>query len=234
MLSDLHALHERLAHVRAVFFDWDGVLADTGEDNYRAWVEAFGQFGIEIGREECFLLEGRKVIEIAQVQLEKAAKASSLAAEIAREKDRYYLEHSRAALFPGVKEMLKQLRAAGFAIAVVSGATRWRLSQPPASDISGLVDLMISGDDCQCGKPSPEPYLAAAERVRVDPTRCLVVENAPLGIRSAVSAGILCIAVASSLGKKALEEADWVLDQTTQLSELLLPAASVRRILNRG
>ena len=126
MFSSVSALCEGLNSVRAVLFDWDGVLVDSGEANYQAWSEALGRVGIRIGREEYFLLEGRKVVEIAELQLRKVSGDPAVADSIAREKDRIYLENFHPALFPCVADLLEQLRGAGYRIGLVSGATRWR------------------------------------------------------------------------------------------------------------
>ena len=144
MLSDLSALHERLFHVRAIFFDWDGVLADTGEDNYLAWAKSFEKYGIALDRETNFLLEGRKISEIAGIILERNGQDISFAESIALDKDRYYLENSRADLFPGVAQMLEVLKSRGFMLGLVSGAASRRLYRPPAQQIRKDSRICVS------------------------------------------------------------------------------------------
>ena len=70
-------------------------------------------------------------------------------------------------------------------------------------------------------KPSPEPYLKAAEKLVIIPRECLVVENAPLGIESAKNAGMTCIAVASTLEKQYLEGADKIVDCIIEINAIL-------------
>jgi beta-phosphoglucomutase len=75
-----------------------------------------------------------------------------------------------------------------------------------------LFDTVVAGDCVTRGKPDPEPYLSAAKNLKVDPKECLVIENAPYGIKAAKSAGMMCYAVATSLSKEYLCQADKIFE----------------------
>ena len=80
----------------------------------------------------------------------------------------------------------------------------------------------MSGDDSVRGKPHPDPYLNAATKLGVLPQECLVIENAPLGIKSAKRAGIYCIAICSTLDKSYLSEADKIVENIKDINNILI------------
>ncbi len=77
--------------------------------------------------------------------------------------------------------------------------------------------VVIDGEETKICKPSPEPYLKAVQRLGVSKDRCLVIENAPLGIRLAKRAGLRCIAVTSYLDQECLKEADLIVDNHREI-----------------
>jgi beta-phosphoglucomutase len=83
------------------------------------------------------------------------------------------------------------------------------------------MDVIITGDKVYNCKPHPEPYLNAAKALSVGPLECVVVENAPVGIESAKSAGMYCIAICSTLERRYLEKADMIIDKFADLEKLL-------------
>jgi beta-phosphoglucomutase-like phosphatase (HAD superfamily) len=85
----------------------------------------------------------------------------------------------------------------------------------------GIFDVIIDGDDTHESKPSPVPYLNAVEKLGVPKEHCLVVENAPMGIRSAKSAGLRCLAIPTYLDRKFLEEADIIVESHRELGEYI-------------
>jgi len=93
----------------------------------------------------------------------------------------------------------------------VSGAGRARLTTTCGNAFLERFDVVITADDVRDGKPNPEPYLTAASRLQARPDECLVVENAPLGIRAAKGAGMDCVALTTTLDARFLTEADAVL-----------------------
>lgn len=97
---------------------------------------------------------------------------------------------------PGAVALVKSVRAAGVPLAVASSSILpWVEACLEKIGLAGQFDQVISGSDVVEGKPSPEIYLLAAERLAVDPTRSLAIEDAPAGILSAKAAGMACWAV---------------------------------------
>ena len=115
------------------------------------------------------------------------------------------------------KDLIDLLRKNNLLLAIVSASPREKLDKTVPNNFLEKFDVIISGDDVQKGKPNPEPYLKACTKLNLSPGKYIVVENAPLGIKSAKSAGAYCIAITTTLDKEYLKEAD---ETTTNFIEL--------------
>ncbi|MGE5437612.1 MAG: HAD family hydrolase, partial [Syntrophothermus sp.] len=79
-------------------------------------------------------------------------------------------------------------------------------------------DVIVSGEDVHKAKPNPDPYLTAQKELGMAINECVVIENAPLGIESAKAAGMICIAIESTLGKEYLQKADFLINTISEVS----------------
>ncbi len=132
--------------------------------------------------------------------------------EVVKKKENHYLKHHHFELYPGVLDLLRDLRMKKILTAVVTAALRNRLSGSVPVGFLESFDAVVTGDELKEGKPSPAPYLLAASKLNLTPAEeCLVVENAPLGVESAKKAGIYCIALSTTMDPKYLHEADEIL-----------------------
>jgi beta-phosphoglucomutase-like phosphatase (HAD superfamily) len=113
-----------------------------------------------------------------------------LVAGISNRKKELFEEIQRARAFHGVKELIELLNCGNCLKAVVSGASRKEVESLLKQTNLGKFDLIISGEDLGEGKPSPEPFSMALSKLKLKPSEALVVENAPLGVDSAVKANI--------------------------------------------
>lgn len=206
---------------KAILFDFDGVIGQTMEDNYRAWKHAFSYYGINIGKEEYFLLEGFNTKKIAEHFLEKSRKSTELANEVIGLKEKFYKENSKFLLYDGVKSLICQFKKKGYLLALVSGGSHARISKSLSKEFLGNFNVIITGDKVNNCKPHPEPYLNAAKILSVEPSECVVIENAPLGIESAKGAGMDCIAISSTLDRKYFKKADRVINKFIELEGIL-------------
>lgn len=206
---------------KAVLLDYDGVVANTMEDNYNAWQFAFSKHGVRLDRLKYFLMEGMTPRAVAETVLAEHNLSADLAGEVARTKERFYLSHYSIFLHDGIESLVSKIKAHGCFIGLVSGASRERLFNSGISDLLGKFDVIVTGDQVTHGKPDPEPYRLAAEQLKLTPMQCLVIENAPLGISSAKRAAMDCIAVCTTLGREHLKEADFIVEQTSDLKSLL-------------
>lgn len=190
-------------------------------DNYNAWKYAFSAHDIQIEKNDYFLMEGMSTTKVAESILLKFNKDTSLSGEIVRQKEKYYLEHNSFSLYEGVEDLIAFFKEAGYKLGIVSGGNAGRISKLLSADFLAMFDAVITGDAVQECKPHAESYIKAANVIETAPGVCIAVENAPMGIESAKSAGMYCIAVSSTLEKKFLQRADRVIDNIGDLAGIL-------------
>ena len=138
---------------------------------------------------------------------------------IVKLKNKYYLENHSLVFYPKARELIDLLERNKCLLALVSASPRKKLSRTVPAEFLKKFDTVVSGEDSKNGKPSPTPYLNAAKSLRILPKECIVVENAPLGIKSAKKAGMYCIAICSTLDRPFLFEADEVIDKFEDLEK---------------
>lgn len=212
-----------MKNFKAVLFDFDGVLGDTIDDLCSTWQKAFRDYGIEIKLEDYPPLEGMKMVEIARRIGRKYGRELSdeECFGIKKLKDRYYLQDHKFSFYPGVPELIDRVKAKA-KLAIVSASPREKLERTVPKEFLQKFDVIISGEDTTEGKPSPQPYLTAIQKLNLEPEDCVVVENAPLGIQSAKAAGIYCIAITTTLSRESLIQADEIVRNHKGLQSLLL------------
>lgn len=206
----------------AVIFDMDGVLVDTFEAHFESWRVVAHQEGAEMTRQQFAETFGRTSREIiALLWPEKADDTVAIRAFDDRKElaFRKIIAETFPAM-PGVDGLLASLASEGISMAVGS-------SGPPAN-VALVVDklaateifaALVTGDDVTRGKPDPQVFLLAAERLGVAPERCIVVEDARAGLLAARAAGMHCVGIASTgHTRHELAAADLVVDSLTELT----------------
>jgi sugar-phosphatase len=200
----------------AVLFDNDGVLVDSMGQLDECWGLICDRHGLD--REVVFgVLHGRPAMETLAEFLSgdalRAAYEGLLALEVAAAVDTRPM--------PGAIEIISALQVAGHAHTIATSATeelaRARLT---AAGID-VPPAMVCADHVRTGKPSPEPYVLAARRLGVTPESCVVVEDAPSGIRAGLAAGATVVALRTTHASDALRAADHVVDDAAALLALL-------------
>ncbi len=210
---------KNMRQFEGILFDYDGVLADTMDDNFRAWNQALGVFNAAISADDFFPLEGmpvtRMVVEICRMTSLDVG-ASEL---LLRQKDAYYRLRKECILYPGVQELIAELHHNAIPFGIVSGGRRERIEASVPQALLQTFHGVVTAESTERGKPFPDPYLAGAQLLNIDIAKTIVVENAPLGIQAAKSAGAYCIAITSTVGKEKLTEADDIVESFLQLCE---------------
>ncbi|HVM61030.1 MAG TPA: HAD family phosphatase [Verrucomicrobiae bacterium] len=210
--------------IRGVLFDLDGVIVDTLHYHYLAWKHMFEKYGgtSPVSELTVLLHEGRNSREILPILMEETG------VTIPDDRQRAFIEEKRAYFrtivhvtqYPGAFEVIDTLRRRGFKVALVTACALKNMQHNLNREEQAHFDFIITGDEVPRAKPFPDPYLTAARQLGLRPDECVVVENAPLGIESARNAGMICVAVETTLGKEYLTSADHILQKVTDLLNL--------------
>jgi beta-phosphoglucomutase len=209
--------------IRSVLFDMDGVILDSMPRHSEAWIEVLGEYGVRLEPMDIYRREGMSGREsIIDIFSEKGIEYPG-DDEYGRilEKKLEIFERQSVGVFPLVEEILAFLKGKRVGMVLVTGSLRRSVDRALPSRIRGYFNAAVTADDVASGKPHPEPYISALRLAGGDADGALAVENAPMGIRSAVSAGIRCIALATSLSEEHLREASLVLRDHRALLEYL-------------
>lgn len=209
---------------QGVIFDLDGVICSTDEYHFLAWKALADRLGIPFDRERNNLLRGVSRMASLEIILEKSDKSYSEEekAAFAEEKNNLYRKllanMSPADLSDDVRNTLNALRAAGVKLAIGSSSK----NTPFILDRIGLGDFFDKVADGNCithSKPHPEVFLKAASMIELDPSVCLVVEDAHAGVEAAVAGTFDCAAMGDA---REDEHATWHLNSFGDLKEIVL------------
>lgn len=212
-------------HLKAVIFDFDGVIADTEPIHLGAFQRALDGLGMELSEEDYYsnyLAYDDKTF-FRRFLLDRGFKhEDSLISElIGRKTGHYYdLIKGNIEILPGVRDFL-QRTAGRYRIAIGSGALRGEITDIlEFAGIGGYFEVIVSAEDIEDCKPAPDVYLEVLKRLNASsPTgealsapECLVIEDSLSGIEAAISAGMKCLAVSNSYAPDELTRAHMVKD----------------------
>ena len=182
----------------AVIFDMDGLMLGSEQMARTAWRRALAEWGFVLPDNVYERIVGRAAVDTKAVL--RDALGSALPVEEAYQRKQHYLEEEIAQrgipLKPGLLELLNCLDAQAVPKAVASSTHRAFVMRKLA--VAGLLsrfDVIVCGDDVPNGKPAPDVFLAAAERLGVPAGRCVVLEDSDAGIQAAHAAGMIPILV---------------------------------------
>lgn len=199
----------------AVVFDFDGLLADSEPLQIRAWQEFLASYDLRLEDQLINEMFGLRVRDSAKVVQERL-NLPITPEEVMEMRDRIFLKlvATELPLMTGAKELIAWLQndtPLRLALAT-SGHRRYITAALGVTGLDGSFETIVTGDDVEHGKPHPEIYLAAAAGLGIDPLHCLALEDAPHGVRSAKSAGMICLAVPNEMTETipGLDEADAV------------------------
>ncbi len=200
--------------INGVIWDLDGIIVDTGEFHYQAWKRILAEHGISLNRESfraTFGMNNWGVLTSllgSDITPEKASEISDRKEVAFRQ-----LIRGRVKLMQGVQGLLKILKGASVRQAIASST--------PSANIEAILNelhiapffiAMVSADFLP-GKPDPAVFLKAADKIKVLPKHCVVIEDAVVGIEAAKRAGMRNIAVTTTNTAESLQAADLVVDR---------------------
>ena len=208
------SLHVARMYSWSVIFDWDGVIVDTSRQHEEAWELLAAELGHPVPHgffKPSFGMKNDKVIsELLRwttdpAEIERIARAKE-------ERFRTLARQEGVVVLPGVRAWLETLRTAGVKCAIGSSAPRANIEF--IIDDLGLREFfrsIVCGEDVSRGKPNPEVFLTAANRIGAAPARSLVIEDAHVGVEAARAAGMKVVAVTTTHPADTLADADLVL-----------------------
>ena len=210
--------------LRAVIFDWDGVVVDSSAHHERSWEVIASRRGFPLPADHFKRGFGKKNNVIIP-DLGWATAPAEVDA-LAREKEDIYRSLVREKgidPLPGVRELLAALQAAGIPCAIGSSTERANLDcLLDLMDLRKFFRVIVSGDEVERGKPDPSIFLLAAERLGIAAADCVVIEDALVGIEAARRAGMPVLAVGTTNPIEALGSADAAVADMTQVTRQLL------------
>jgi beta-phosphoglucomutase len=208
--------------IKAIVFDFDGVLADSEMIHFRVYNELLASSGVRLTKEEyCeeylgFDDEGvfehlaqKKNLMLGDEEIEMliAAKARRFEAIVS----------ASNVLYPTAESCVRRL-AAVWPVGICSGARRSEIEvMLRGARLLDLFRFIVATGDTDQGKPAPDPYLKAAERHGVAPHECVALEDSHAGLQSARSAGMRTIAISTTYPRPTLQ-ADRVVDSLDEIT----------------
>ncbi|HJN92400.1 MAG TPA: HAD family phosphatase [Dehalococcoidia bacterium] len=185
----------------AVLFDMDGVLVDGEPLHFAAVNEILAEEQVELDMDTYRLYMGT-TLSHTWTDLQRRFSLAHDFDYYAQRYDRVVMEQYRtqAAPMPGARRLLDQLQEANVPRAVASSSNRdWVETALGALGFRDDFQVIVAGDEVRNGKPDPEIYLTAAEKIGAEPTVCTVIEDAPAGIESGRRAGMQVVAVRTEM-----------------------------------
>jgi beta-phosphoglucomutase len=203
---------------RGVIFDMDGVLVDSGPAHRESWEKVAGELHRTITKEQFDATFGRPSRDIIRALFGDLSAEEVKAIDDRKESLYRSIVERAMPIMPGAIELVRALHDAGFLLAIGS-------SGPPenialvirALGIGPAISAIVNGFDVSHGKPHPEVFLRATEKLGLPPARCVVIEDAPSGIEAAHRGGMKVVALASSHPRTELAAADLIIDRLDAL-----------------
>lgn len=200
-------------NVKAVLFDMDGVLLDSEEYICKAGVEMFKEKGYAVEPEDFVEFTGMG----ENRYLGGIAEKHNIPFELEKDKARTYeiyagLVKGKLSLLPGAREFISHCLDRGLKIALASSADRIKIeiNLEETGITQDTFHTIVSGLDIEHKKPTPDIFLKAAENLGVDPSKCLVVEDAISGVAAGKAARSRVLALTTSFTAEELSRADWI------------------------
>jgi sugar-phosphatase len=194
----------------AILFDLDGVLLDSTRvvaDQYTRWAR-------ENGLDPEYVMEAAHGVRTVEV-IQRVAPHLDAVAETKKIEDREAAADGIVQI-PGALALLNSIPRGRWA--VVTSGTRFLAVNRMKKFGIPVPEIMVTANDVSNGKPDPEPYRLGAELLKTDPAQCVVLEDAPAGIRSAHGAGMKVISLPSTYPKSALHEADAIVGSLSDIT----------------
>ena len=224
--------YSKLAFMKAIVFDFDGVIFDSEPVHFQAFLMVSKGLGIEFDYQkylEDFIgFDDRDAFRVMLEMVGFEGEKNKKIAELCEQKQNAFEALVKAGVakpIDGVLGFVKQLQEAKVPYAVASGATRLDIQLMLESiGMSDAFDVIVTADDVAASKPHPETYEKAVEKLAerypehgIEPRRCVAIEDTATGIKSARAAGLQVLGITTSNEPELLREAHRVIDQYEEI-----------------
>ena len=202
-----------------VIFDMDGVLVDSADAHWESWRLLARENRRTATREQFATTFGRQNRDIIPILFGEVSAAKMQA--LSERKEALYrdLIRDHPPVVPGAVELIRSLFADGAVLAVGSSGPRANIDLVLAAmEVVDAISVVVSADDVTRGKPDPQVFQLAVERLGLSPGRCIVIEDAPAGVLAAKAAGARAVAVLIHHPRQAFSQADCLVDRLSDLS----------------
>ncbi len=200
--------------IKAIIFDFDGVIIDSYGFNLDAMISVFKQKGLNFTADDFKrIFFGRTLREGLHVVLKPLNRLDELNDffELKKQHDKYFGE--KVKVFPDALEFIKNNKLRKM---IATGARPIHVNLTLEHyNLKGKFEFAITAEDTTKGKPNPEIYFMALKKLGLPADECVVIEDTPVGISAAKAAGIKCVAVTNTFPKDRLQEADLIVDKLT-------------------
>jgi HAD superfamily hydrolase (TIGR01509 family) len=207
--------------IRAIVFDFDGLILDTEEPVYRSWLEVYEAHGETLPFERWVQIVGSTTTEFhpqrhLEERLGRPLSQEVVDGRIGRRTEMILAQQ----VLPGILQYIDDATALGLKLGVASSSTRdWVSGHLERLGILGRFDCVRCRDDVKSAKPAPDLYIAVLDCLRVSPSEAFAIEDSPNGVIAAKQAGMLCVAIPNSITARLdLSKADLVLRSLSDLS----------------
>ncbi len=201
-------------------FDWDGVLVDSSAHHERSWEMLAAETGYRLPPDHFRRGFGMKNEQIIPELLGWTRDPEEIRRLSLRKEELFRKNVRRGGIapLPGVREWLERLDRAGIPRIIASSTHRENIET--ILRLTGMDGFrgIVSAEDVQRGKPAPDVFLLAAARLGLPPARCVVFEDAPVGLAAARAAGMRVVAVTTTNPAEALKDADLIVPRLDALS----------------
>ncbi len=188
--------------IQGAIFDMDGVLVDNLRHHLQAWRRLGEELGKSLTDEEIRATFGQRNREMLRslIGVDFSETESNRHAD---RKEEIYREvmgsHVESAMVPGLREFLDDLRENGFILAVATSGPMANVDFVLSGlRLEGIFKAILTGADVIRGKPHPDVFALAAQRLRLAPEDCVVFEDSPSGVKAALAAHCACVALTTS------------------------------------
>jgi len=207
--------------IKAVIFDFDGTLIDNMHMHYQSFVKAI-EGKKKIDPTDLYMLEGGDVFSITSTLVSDLnLNDYEIQKIIDRKHDIYKEQVKDMKMRPEAFRLIRKLRKLNYKIGLATGSPREVVDINVSPEDFRLFDHVTTSNETRKPKPDPEPYLKCAKGLELKPEECVAIDNAPLGIESAKSAGMICIGLLSTVTREDMKRADFIIESLKEAEDIV-------------